>query len=763
MKKVTLLLTSIISSSLLVGGTLAAFAVTDNAGAITANVSPGDIEHDDADYRVLNWGSSTSLLPSLGNVAPGSISKIGVISLQSNANYVGVLSLDLEDQTPAKPTGTKKFIDYVKLYLYQGNNNDLEEGVLPSGTPLISTNLGEYSATYDEALGTATGKEYSIYLEYVSAATPYNYQMSSDVINLTIDWSPQAEHITDDYHTIYLASNWPSAYLFSWTDGKESNANYPGKELSKMGVNEYGQYIYKGLLKSTHEKMIFSNGYSGTGNQTADILTSTFNFSSGDLLFWLNDDNSNVGGTVVFEDSMITSTAANMAENPGTILQAFSWTTSKVQQELDHIKAAGFNAVQLSPLQPIGGGSSTNDCWYMVYQPIGFTVANSGENPLGTKASLQSLTAAAKEKGIDIYVDVVANHLAGNGNGGLNNMVASRENIIYSNNLIHNVGNFDGSQHGDNVQMIVQGAIGMPDLKTEDSRVQLRVISLLKEYIDCGVTGFRFDAAKHIETAQDGQYASDFWQNVLSEVNSYAIKNYGIIPYSYGEVLGVSQTPGVRSWAGYTDVMDVTDDGMAWNIREKWNNSDEGGLASGLNNYNVGEAKHAVNYGETHDNYVGDGHDTTFVDSWKMNAIYGLYASRASSNALYFPRPSSSDIYGTSGDIHYTRIVVNNPITDYYGSVVSAANKLHNDFNGGTEYLSAYGGCVLNARQLGDNLGVYIANPDGASNVSVQVQYASGVFPAGSYRDLVTGTVYNFNSSTFNVNLTNGVAVLEKI
>ena len=115
------------------------------------------------------------------------------------------------------------------------------------------------------------------------------------------------------------------------------------------------------------------------------------------------------------------------------------------------------------------------------------------------------------------------------------------------------------------ISAVVEGNIGMPDLNTKSEFVQNMIIDLLKECIDCGIDGFRFDAAKHIETPDDGSYASDFWPNVLNAANNYA-SSKGVTLYHYGEILN---TPGSgRNWNSYTKYMSITDNVTGNNIRK---------------------------------------------------------------------------------------------------------------------------------------------------------------------------------------------------
>ena len=370
------------------------------------------------------------------------------------------------------------------------------------------------------------------------------------------------------------------------------------------------------------------------------------------------------------------------------------------------------------------------------------------------KASLEALVNAANDKGIDIIMDVVANHLAAGSDYELHSAVQSYEPAIYNGDYLHHVGEI-GMYDDGNTEKIVRGNLGkLPDLKTESELVQTRVISMLKEYIDYGVSGFRFDAAKHIETPEDGDYASNFWPNVISEINRYGLQKLGKFPYSYGEVLGAGT---YRAWNGYTSYIDVTDYGVTWQTRDNFNKNDEGGV---INNsgYTIKQTSdYALMFAESHDNYI-KGDTTLNVSEW-IDAQYGLHTSRAGASSLYFPRPN----YGGNvpEDLDTTRIVVT-PTDSYKNAVVTAANKLHNDFVGGSEYMSAWDGCVINAREKGSDVGIYIANLHGASSATVKVAINGGYIPDGTYKNLVNNTNYTASNGTITVPLTNGVAVLEK-
>ena len=190
-KQSVIVLSSIIASVLLVGATFAAYAVTDNADPFGINVTPGTVEEDTTTkYVTLKWGESTSL-NTIENAKAGGIYKLGVISLESTREYRGVFTVTLTDKTSARPLGQEKFIDYLKMYLYDGPTTGVEADSLPEATPLASTPKGGTLLQYNNATGTTSGKEYSLYIEVDSSIKHLITLMGSDVVDIEIDWKPQ--------------------------------------------------------------------------------------------------------------------------------------------------------------------------------------------------------------------------------------------------------------------------------------------------------------------------------------------------------------------------------------------------------------------------------------------------------------------------------------------------------------------------------------------------------------------------------------------
>lgn len=435
-------------------------------------------------------------------------------------------------------------------------------------------------------------------------------------------------------------------------------------------------------------------------------------------------------------------------DDVGPILHAWDWSISRVNSELDAIEAAGYKAIQLSPLHPSKEESASKE-WWNLYQPLKFSVATGSQNPLGNKQSLINLCNAAKQKGIRIIMDIVANHLAGGGDGFDSRVM---ESYIKDNDLMHHKGGISGDDYNNNRQQVVQGHIDLPDLKTEHTYVQNRVAEFLQEYISCGVGGFRFDAAKHIESPyDDSSYKSEFWNVVLNAAYQKAEQLNMEKPYVYGEIL--DNPGGGVGFNVYTSLMDVTDSRQADSLVSNVKNNNAGGAAS--DGYNVGKAEYAMLWAESHDTWAHptDGNSTYNVSDDLINLAYCIQISRKDATALYFARPYYS------GDPKNCPQVVNGVKSHYKSAATSAANKFHNDFVGASESLKNDGTVVMNIRKKQNNEGVLLANLN--LNESSKTVNVSGL-SNGTYVDIISNNNVTVTNGTANVNFNKGICVLEK-
>ena len=414
----------------------------------------------------------------------------------------------------------------------------------------------------------------------------------------------------------------------------------------------------------------------------------------------------------------------------GVMLHAFNWSYNTIKENLPAIAAAGYTTVQTSPVQQPKDYSTSGDVtgqWWKLYQPISFHIAE--QSWLGTKDDLKSLCDEADKYGIKIICDIVSNHIANADEtrpDSVSNQVKKYEPEFYKKRRTY-TRTYKGDANDSSVQAVVQGHVSKcPDLVTNDTAVQTYIINLLKECIDCGVDGFRFDAAKHIETEDDGEYASDYWKNITSSASSYYTQKTGDDLYIYGEIL--NNCGADRSYSSYTKYINVTDnrtgDAVLYNVTK--------GKASTATNakYKSGvAASNAVLWAESHDTYEGNSgssgySNTADVSDENVVKAWAIVASRKDSTALFFARPGTALMGGVSTD------------TTYKSTAVSEINKFHNLFVGQSEKLGSSGDIAYVARGTS---GIVLSNCKG-TNASVSI---SGTGLAdGKYTDTVSGAEF---------------------
>lgn len=480
----------------------------------------------------------------------------------------------------------------------------------------------------------------------------------------------------------------------------------------------------------------------------------------------------------------------------GVILHCWNWSYNNIKKYLPQIAAAGYTAVQTSPVTqpkdyywegvgygnvgiPDGTGGYDGN-WWKVYQPVTESICNNGYTWFGTKAEFKSMCDEAEKYGIKVVVDIVANHM-GNINGW---KIGSVEEVM--SDISPQVGQFwnpemltDSSywhistswvHTSDGRFDVTQGNMGMPDLNTGDSRVQNMILNLMKECIDNGADGFRFDAAKHIETpADDSAFASNFWNVVLDGTTSYAKSTKGFTPYYYGEVLNRIDSTAAENY--YLSKMSLTDNSTGDNIRNSLKYGNVGSAAnSGYCGYVHGQGNKVVLWAESHDTYMGGGSSYDCNDS-TINKAWAVVASRKDSTGLYFARPyysyerlnNDANGYEARKDPATMAKTMRQTQMGEVGSLtwmdpcVAEVNRFRNHFVGQSESL----GCVndnlfYNVR---GNSGVVLVNSKGPGAVSVNL---GGKMANGTYTDQVSGNKFTVSGGTISGTIANedGIAVI---
>ena len=222
------------------------------------------------------------------------------------------------------------------------------------------------------------------------------------------------------------------------------------------------------------------------------------------------------------------------------ILSLFDCNLDSIVGYLPEIKRQGFDAVQISPLQNTKDDHSRE--WWMLYQPINFNIGNR----IGDESSLKRLCDEAHKNGLIIVADAVINHLASVDNiGSLEPHPLCDKDILNNPDCFKtkiNISNWDDRYQVTNYCMF------LPGLNPNNKIVQEKITAMLNHYIELGVQGFRFDAAKSIALPEEG---CDFFPNVTYSLNKW-------LPILYGEVLFADKEL-IKKYAKYMKVLTNSD------------------------------------------------------------------------------------------------------------------------------------------------------------------------------------------------------------
>ena len=430
----------------------------------------------------------------------------------------------------------------------------------------------------------------------------------------------------------------------------------------------------------------------------------------------------------------------------GATLHCWNWSIANVKANLGLIANMGYSAVQLSPMQELKEGTVNKpyDNWWAVYQPISFNMNKSQSHCVGTKDELIDLCNEAHKYNIKVIMDVVFNHTANNGANQLCPLVDP--DFLNDPACWHDYSQ-NSSSYMDRYDVTQKCMAGLPDLNTANQKVQDKALALMKEYIDCGVDGFRFDAAKQIETPEDHySYASDFWPTVINGSNSYAQSTRGISLHFYGELLENTDQgnggQGTLPMSAYTKYMSVTESVWSNDVRYKLEAHSAAALRTSY--FKAANADKLVLWAESHDT-VGDG-SSLWSNEYNLNKAWALVSSRAYTMALYFPRCLNiTDLPLALEDPNAK------PVNQEMGEIVKlgwssdftrAVNRFHNHFAGQGEYLTQDTSANLYYNERG-NSGVIIVNfNDGGRDINLPV-YA---MQNGTYYDQLTGNKFTVSN-----------------
>lgn len=275
------------------------------------------------------------------------------------------------------------------------------------------------------------------------------------------------------------------------------------------------------------------------------------------------------------------------------IAHLLGWKLRDITKNLDAIKSAGFDGIQVSPLQ--GCKDDNNHEFWIYYQPLSMSLI--GSKQIGYKEDLMELCREAEKRNIFISVDLVLRHVAGLNSGEL--IPHEKVDKILTDNPYFWTHATNTTDYWDRHKSITR-AFGMPMLDYNNWDLQ----DLYKQYIrslkECGVKSLRIDMGKHFSLPEEG---SVFWTRVFDEFKDM---------FNYCECLECE----TELLDKYTKYMNVITDYRMPTDRSK-----------------------AVVFIESHDSYFTFKTTTKMSDHQILDEYEYLIKTNKDSHILFFVRP----------------------------------------------------------------------------------------------------------------------------
>jgi len=360
-----------------------------------------------------------------------------------------------------------------------------------------------------------------------------------------------------------------------------------------------------------------------------------------------------------------------IAMNYGAILHAWCWSFETITENLQDIKDAGYTSIQTSPINNCKVGDSGGKAlysddekgkWWYHYQPTDYVIGN---YQLGSANNFKKMCEEADKLGLKIIVDVPMNHVSSDVS------VVNKNITELCDEPFHDRGEI--GSYSSRKQVTQNDLHGLKDLNTQDPKVQEYIHEYLKTVISSGASGFRFDAAKHIELPDDDpEYASDFWTVVLDNGAEF----------QYGEILQ-GENDRIND---YAQIMNVTASNYGKNIRMAALGNVSTSVIESYSAAGIDPSKF-VTWVESHDNYCNEGSEN---ETWSklseadVEVGWAIIAARSGGAPLFYSRPD-----GSSTDDQWGNNVIGKKGSDGFKSeTVSALNHFRNEMAGLGETLS---------------------------------------------------------------------------
>ncbi len=337
--------------------------------------------------------------------------------------------------------------------------------------------------------------------------------------------------------------------------------------------------------------------------------------------------------------------------NTDIIMHAWSWNFPTITKNMKQIADAGYTIIQTSPVQNCFCPEGTSDRiwgrradngnyegWWFYYQPLDWKIGN---HVVGNKEQMQEMLDEAKKYGLRVIVDVLPNHTSFSTDSVSEDYykaVGGRKKMFHTNGLTPT------RDYTDRAECTLQGCGGLPDVNTENPRMQAYYMQFVNELIGMGVRGFRYDTAKHIGVHSDptdkkaGVKENDFWDVATGRKAARGVKL--ALPmdslFVYGEVL---QDRGVPEQE-YADYFGMTASGYGWHLRKAL--EDHNARNCDLTSWHHSVApEYLTTWVESHDTYCNDNESAGISDEM-IRCGWVFLTARQNGIPLFYSRPAGS-------------------------------------------------------------------------------------------------------------------------
>lgn len=203
----------------------------------------------------------------------------------------------------------------------------------------------------------------------------------------------------------------------------------------------------------------------------------------------------------------------------------FEWPWADIAEECRAVLGpAGVKAVQVSPPQEHVVLPSAP--WWQRYQPVSYSIDRSRS---GSRAEFIAMVGQCRAAGVDIYVDAVVNHMTAGGGTGSSGTTYTKYAYpgLYTSTDFRTPCGVSDYQSAQNVQDCE--LLGLAELNTALPAVQQKTADYLVSLVRLGVSGFRIDAAKHIQPVE--------LDSIIGRANR-TLQAEGLpLPYVFSEVI----------------------------------------------------------------------------------------------------------------------------------------------------------------------------------------------------------------------------------